>query len=227
MPDRILSVFIDESGDFGAYEANAPYYIVSMVLHDQSVSIDKNIANFETHLTNLGYKQHAVHVGPLIRRESVYTNDYVEQRRRLFGALFNFARKLPFSYACAKVKKAECRDVIELTAKLSKEIARILRSHELLFNRYDKVIVYYDNGQVELTKILTSVFNTLYTHVEFRKVRPVDYKLFQVADLICSLELLEEKAASSRLSRSEMDFFDNVRAFKKNYYRPLQKKRLE
>ena len=53
MPDRILSVFIDESGDFGAYEANAPYYIVSMVLHDQSVSIVKNIADFETHLTNL------------------------------------------------------------------------------------------------------------------------------------------------------------------------------
>ncbi len=37
-------------------------------------------------------------------------------------------------------------------------------------------------GKLKLTKILTSVFNTLYAHVEFRKVKPVDYKLFQVAD---------------------------------------------
>lgn len=226
MTNRILSIFIDESGDFGPYDPNAPYYIVSMVLHDQSVSIAKNIDDFETHLTNLGYRQHAVHVGPLIRRESVYINDYIEQRRRLFSSLFNFARKLPFFFVCAKVKKSECRDVIDLTAKLSKEFSGILRNHEAFFNGYDKVIVYYDNGQLELTKILTSVFNTLYTHVEFRKVKPVDYKLFQIADLICSLELLATKAANGSLSKSEIDFFDNARAFKKNYYRPLQKKHL-
>lgn len=30
-----LSVFIDESGDFGAYEPHSPYYIITMVFHDQ------------------------------------------------------------------------------------------------------------------------------------------------------------------------------------------------
>lgn len=34
---------------------------------------------------------------------------------------------------------------------------------------------YIDNGQVELTKILTAVFSTLYANIEFRKVSPVDY----------------------------------------------------
>lgn len=48
--------------------------------------------------------------------------------------------------------------------------------------------------QKYVTKILTSVFNTLYTHVEFRKVKPVDYKIFQDVDLICTMELLSEKA---------------------------------
>ena len=38
-------------------------------------------------------------------------------------------------------------------------------------------------ARLNLPKILTSVFNTLYAHVEFRKVKPVDYKLFQAADL--------------------------------------------
>ncbi len=31
-----LSVFIDESGDFGPYEHHAPYYIITLVFHDQS-----------------------------------------------------------------------------------------------------------------------------------------------------------------------------------------------
>ena len=34
-----LSIFIDESGDFGVYDYKSPYYMVSMVLHDQQVDI--------------------------------------------------------------------------------------------------------------------------------------------------------------------------------------------
>ena len=62
-------------------------------------------------MTNIGYKQHAIHTGPLIRRESVYANDLMEERKRLFNALFNFARKLDFHYVCAKIRKDECPDV--------------------------------------------------------------------------------------------------------------------
>ena len=55
MTNKILSVFIDESGDFGPYDSHAPYYLVSMVLHNQSISLSENITNFDRHLTNLGY----------------------------------------------------------------------------------------------------------------------------------------------------------------------------
>ena len=101
-----------------------------------------------------------------------------------------------------------------------------MTKHEVFWNSFDKVIVYYDNGQVELTKILSSVFNVLYTDVEFRKVKPVDYKLFQVADLVCTMELLSEKAESCSFSKSEKEFFCSVRDFRKNYLKPLQKKKL-
>lgn len=223
MSEECLSVFIDESGDFGPYESHAPYYFVAMVLHNQSIDISGNISAFETHLSNLGYPHHAVHTGPLIRRESAYEDDLVENRKRLYSALFHFTRKLDIKYACAMVKKAECQDVITLTAKLSKELAAILRDNAAFWNSYDRIIVYYDNGQIELTKILISVFSTLYTHVEFRKVKPVDYKLFQVADLICTTELLEEK---DTFSRSELEFFNNKRDFRKNFLKHIRKKHL-
>ena len=44
MADKILSIFIDESGDFGPYDAAAPYYVVAMILHNQDVSITENIS---------------------------------------------------------------------------------------------------------------------------------------------------------------------------------------
>ena len=226
MLKKMLSVFIDESGDFGTYEYHAPLYLVSMVLHRQENDISQNIMAFDSHLRNLGYENHAIHTGPLIRRESVYSNNLVEERKRLFNALFNFVRKLDFQYSCIKLRKIECPDVITMTLKVSKALADVLRKNESYWNSFDGVIVYYDNGQIELTKILTSVFSTFFTHVEFRKVKPVDYKLFQVADLICTMELLAEKAENNTFTRSEMDFFNNIRDFKKNYLKHMRKKLL-
>ena len=83
--------------------------------------------------------------------------------------------------------------------------------------------MYYDNRQTELPKILVFVFSTLFTHIEYRKVKPADYKLFQVADLVCTLELLDAKPA---ISRSELAFFDNIRDLKKNYLKSLRQKQL-
>lgn len=226
MTENILNIFIDESGDFGPYEVHAPYYLVSMILHNQSSDISENIKVFDSHLQNLGYQNHAIHTGPLIRRESVYSNDLIQERKRLFNALFNFARKLNFQYSCIKIKKSECPDIVTMTSKISKNLSNVLRSNEAFWNSFEKVIIYYDNGQIELTKILTSIFSTLYTHIEFRKVKPTDYKLFQIADLICTLELLAEKAENNSFTHSEIDFFDNIRDFKKNYLKHLRKKLL-
>lgn len=221
-----MSVFIDESGDFGPYDSRAPYYIVTMVLHDQSVNIADNIVAFNEHLSYLGYPQHAVHTGPLIRRESIYSQDLVEDRKRVFNALFHFARRLDIRYVSTIVRKSEQFDVIKLTARLSRELASTLREHEEYLNGFDIVNIYYDNGQIELTKVFTSVFSALYAHVDFRRVKPVDYKLFQVADLICTIELLAEKAENNSFSRSEMEFFGSVRDFKRNYLKYIRKKLL-
>lgn len=226
MKEKTLSVFIDESGDFGPYAVHSPYYLVAMVLHDQSHPINEDVSRLDSHLAALGYPEHAIHTGPIIRREAVYSDWGIADRKKLFNSLFQFSRKVEFHYCYSMIRKDEHLDVISMTAKLSKDIAAILRAHEDYFNGFDRIVVYYDNGQVELTKILTSVFNALFGHVEFRKVKPVDYKLFQVADLICTVELLSEKLRCGRASDFERDFFGGERDFKKNYLKPLEKKRL-
>ena len=57
--------------------------------------------------------------------------------------------------------------------------------------------------------------NILLDNVEFKKVLPKDYRLFQMADFICTMQLLELKMEQKLLSRSELYFFENERTLKK------------
>ena len=75
-----------------------------------------------------------------------------------------------------------------------------------------------------MSKILSSVFNALLPNPVFRKVMPKDYKLFQVADLLCTLKLVSLKLENNMFSKSEMIFFGNIRDLKKNYLKQLKKK---
>ena len=150
----------------------------------------------------------------------------MEERKRIFNALFNFARRLDFNYICTHVDKKDCDDVIAMTSKLSRNLANTINSNSDFFSSFDEIVIYYDNGQVELTKIITTVFNVFYSNVEFRKVSPVDYKLFQVADLLCSFELLSLTAELNAFTKSETEFFNSPRDFMKNYLKPMLKKKL-
>lgn len=197
-----------------------------MVLHDQGVDISSHISTFERKISALGYKQHAIHTGPLIRRESNYLNDDWELRKYLFKALFYFTHKLDISYISTIVNKYECGDEISLSAKLSASIVTELKRHDDFFKKYDRIIVYYDNGQSALTRILSTVFTLNFFNIEIRKVCPSDYKLFQVADLICTTELLSVKAEKNMFSKSEMGFFGSAKIFKKDYLRAIRKKKL-
>ena len=89
---------------------------------------------------------------------------------------------------------------------------------------FDDVKIYYDNGQIEVSKILSSIFNAMIPNPVFRKVMPKEYKLFQAADLLCTLELVKLKIENNSLSKSERSFFGNMRDLKKNYLKPLGNK---
>lgn len=110
---------------------------------------------------------------------------------------------------------------------MSREIASNLLKHKDYLDTFEKIIVYYDNGQKTLTHILTSIFNTMFFNVEFRRVKPSDYKLFQVADLVCTWELLALKAKYRGFSESEKLFFGSEREFKRNKYKMIHRKCLD
>lgn len=223
---RELSIFVDESGDFGEYDYKAPFYIISMVMHDQSVDIESDLKILENELFNMGWPDHCVHAGPVIRSEQEYHGYDLKDRQKILMKMMTFIRHIDVNFKSIYIEKRHIKDMIEATGKLSKQLAGFIRDNFQFFQKYDVVKIYYDNGQVEVTRILSSVFNALMEHVEFRKVMPADYRLFQVADLICTLKLAELKMEKHQLSKSETFFFNDERTLKKNYLKPLSKKEL-
>ena len=98
-----LSIFVDESGDFGDYAEHSSYYIISLVLHDQTIDIRNDVDWLETRLAELGYPNHCMHSGPVIRNEQEYRKDTIENRRKLLKAFMAFFRKLDI--ACKTIAK--------------------------------------------------------------------------------------------------------------------------
>ena len=219
-----LSIFIDESGDFGEYEVHSPYYIITMVVHNQNNDIQPAIFNLNTELSYLGLGNICIHTGPIIRKEEIYKDMNLQDRRRIFNKMIAFIRQIDIKYHCFYIEKRKIVDATEATGLLSKQISQFITDHYEDFLSFDDVKIYYDNGQVEVSKMLSTIFNFLLPNSIFRKVMPNDYKLFQVADLLCSLKLVSLKMENNNFSKSERNFFGNLRDLKKNYLKPLQKK---
>ena len=135
-----------------------------------------------------------------------------------------FIRSIDVQYKCFYIEKKHLEDSIEATGKLSKQISQFIRNHYNEFLAFDDVKIYYDNGQIQVSKLLSSVFNALLQNPKFKKVMPSDYKLFQVADFICTMELIRLKVENNSFSNSEMTFFGSLRDLKQNYLKALRKK---
>jgi hypothetical protein len=221
-----LSIFIDESGDFGTMKERPSYYLVTFVFHNQGNSIEQQVEKLEESVRNAGFGVEYIHTGPVIRREEVFVGYSLDERRKLLYKMLNFVNSCPISCLTVCVDRKEATDKISLSGKLAKAINKAIFEHMEFFLDFDKVIVYYDNGQIELSAILNAVFSLHFSNVEFRKAEPQKYRLLQAADFICSLELLRIKKDEKRLSKSEERFFYKPQELKKTFLKSIDKKRL-
>jgi hypothetical protein len=151
----------------------------------------------------------------MIRQNDDYSNQSIDERRKQFFKLLAFLRNSDVSYKSFTFPKKEC-DSMQLIGRMSRELSLFIQANMTFFQSFEQVNVYYDGGQTQVTQVLTSVFNALLFDVDFRKVIPSEYYLFQAADLICTIELLAVKRDNKLLTKSDTHFF----------YRPQELKRI-
>ena len=196
-----------------------------MLFHNQSYDISSQIRKLDEEIQRFGYeKDFVIHTAPLIRREEMYFNLLPNQRRALLTKLFYFVLKSEIQYRTFVFEKRQFEDSFKLEGRIAKEMSQFIRANPAFFQSFNNVILYYDNGQYELSRILNAVLTTELSQYEARKVLPKDYKLFQAADLICTLQLLSLKAERGELSHSELLLFHSVRDLKKQFLKPIRKK---
>ena len=209
---------------FGDYNSKyAPQYIFSLVFHEQEFDIEEIIKKFNTEMANLGYFNHVVHTLPLIRREYVYCNLSPNERRSIFTKLFYFFKNAPIQYRNFVIERKEYKTEDELKARAAVLLERFINEHYGYFSSFDRVILYYDNGQKQLASVLQeSLGKTIVLYERKLEVSQGKYKLLQVADMLCTLELLQIKSDSNSLSESEIKVFHSKRNLRKEFLKKIK-----
>ncbi len=92
-----------------------------------------------------------------------------------------------------------------------------------------RIKVYYDCGQAALTNVIHAAMAGCFDGgCDFvQGVRPSRYRLFQVADLVCTISLIEHRLDEGfRMTKSEYAFFGGPRNFRRNVLKPLKRKQM-
>ena len=227
MSETDISVFVDESGTFDSDKDSSRFYLICLVLHDQRESIARDVVALEDSLAAIGLeREHCIHAGPLIRRELGYANMNRDDRRRIMSRMMAFVRRAPYSYKCFALDKKFFSADAAIHDFLLQHIVRFLIDNADMLNGYDRIKVYYDNGQRQIKDLLMEAFSIFSAKTLFvSDVHPESYRLFQVADILCMLELIRHRLlAGGRLTRSEYEFFNGFQNLNKNYFKVIARK---
>ena len=86
------------------------------------------------------------------------------------------------------------------------------------FNKFDEIVIYYDSGQNYLTKILRNAFSSNLNNYRFKEdVFQGKYRLLQCADMVCSLELINQRKQNGESINAINNFFITDGNYNKNY----------
>lgn len=222
----MLSVFVDESGVLHQTDTSSRFYLLTMVFHDQTATIESLADEFDTCVRRLGIERMCFHAGPIIRQTDEFSILSWELRAKIFSLMMGFVRKADFTYHTFVVDKKFVNSSEQIVNEIERQFALFWNGHPEL-KKFDGIKVYYDCGQAPITNLLHRIFSPGFLPpVEFAQgVKPSRYKLFQVADLICTAILIEQKFLHQlKMSPSEYKFFGGPRNFKKTILRRIKAK---
>ncbi len=217
-----VSVFADESGECGT---ESKYYILTLVFHDQSVAIEEPLRLYQRSLRQKGLPDIPLHTSPLMNGHDEYEDMDIQTRKQLLSLFFVMLQHLPIKYASFAYAKSEFKNTGALMARMRRDAVNMIFEHIEWLQSFDKVKVYYDDGQDAVTRVLHAALEyALSTNaVLYKEGDPQEYRLAQSADLLCTLELIALKYSAKEQSRTDVRFFGDYGAFKKNFLKKIRK----
>ncbi len=118
---------------------------------------------------------------------------------------------------------------MQLSANMRRDISNFMFDNLAFFQSFDDVKVYYDDGQDVVSRALRDSVGFVLSKgvVERRRTTMTDYRLEQVADYLCTIELAAIKYSAGEDGGTYERFFGGVGAFKRNWLKQARRKRLD
>ena len=203
-----LNIFVDETGEFGFGNGSSELYGISFTFHEQNDDIMPELNKLNDRLEKIGYTD-MIHMADLIMKRGDYSRFPIDKRKSIFNSIYQFSRRIPVKYKTIIIDKKYISSVTILKQQLSYEINKMIKEHEKYFKKFDKIVMYYDNGQEILGVILESIF-LRFDGFEHR----VDFdhkekRLFQVSDMLTFIDKYDYKYKNKLpYTKGEKYFFD-------------------
>ena len=218
-----LNIFIDETGEFGFGEGASNLYGVSFTFHEQNDDIMPELKVLNNRLEFIG-NTNMIHMADLIMKRGDYSKFTIEKRKNIFKAIYHFSRKIKVRYKTIIIDKKYTNNSRILKQQLSLEINNMIKDHEQYFSKFDKIVMYYDNGQEVLGTILDSIFLRFEGFEHRIDFDHKEKRLFQVSDMLTFIDKYDYKYKNKMLfTKGEKKFFTDEEIRK--ILRELNKKR--
>ncbi len=202
-----LNIFIDESGDFGFVNGSSDLYAVSFTLHESSDSIETELKYLNEKLDMLNYDG-MIHIADLIAKRGDYANFNLQQRKDIFWSIFYFSKRVKVKIHTIIVDKRFKNNKTQLNRELASELNNFFIEMADYMNEFNKVVVYYDNGQDALGAIIDTLLlnrNNVEHRIEFDHK---EKRLFQVSDMLTFVDKIVYKHNNKiELTKAEKYFF--------------------
>lgn len=204
---RRLNIFIDESGDFGFTDGSSELYGVSFTIHESDKSIAGDLEYLSNRLKKSQYDG-MIHLADLVSKRGEYTHFNFEQRKDIFWSIFYFSKRVNVKIHTIMIEKKFKNNKAQLNRELAVQISKFFDSINDYMNDFEKVVVYYDNGQESLGAIIDTLLITK-DNVEHRiEFNHKEKRLFQVSDMLTFIDKIVYKYNHNMpLTKSEKYFF--------------------
>ena len=221
MPE--LGVFFDESGGDGPSDRHC---LLTAVMHDRSESIADSIESYEGALRAKGLPDIPFHASPLMNGKDMYSGLDPGTRKVLLGSFRVFFRHTPVRYHTFAYATKQFASLERLAGAMRRDLVNFLFDNLAELQGYDAVKVYYDNGQRSIAESLHLAIEYALSRdtVVYRSAQPSEYRLSQVADYICTMELTAIKFAEHATTATDEKFFGKWSDFKKGILKETRKK---
>lgn len=151
-----------------------------------------------------------IHLAYLVAKRGDYSHFNFEKRKSIFWSIFYFSNKVKVKIRTIVIDKKYINKKMQLNVALAREISNFISNNREYIKSFDKVVIYYDNGQETLATILDTIFAG-YPNVERRiEFDHTKKKLFQVSDMLTVIDKLDYKRKNNiPFTKSEKYFFNS------------------